>query len=251
MRKTPKALKKDPILEAIVEVRFESQEQALGDLLPGMLFQRLRHRFQSLSALPLAHLPKAIRDKDQSFAYQPVHALVGPGMQLRLGQRVASLSLLRPYPGWNKAEPVFREVIGSLAETRTVASITRFSLKYINLLTVGSDASDMSILKIRLEAGDFNLRAPGRHVRFEIEHRGCTHVVQVMTGADVTQTQPGSKDVRVQGVVVDVDTICFGPFGDDWALVTKLLAEAHEAEKEVFFGLLTDDTIDKMEPVYE
>lgn len=251
MSRTPKALGKDPILEAIIEVRFDSQEQSLGDLLPGMLFQRLRHRFQSHRPLALAQLPKAIRDTDQSFAFQPVHALVGSGVQLGLGRNVASLSLFRPYPGWAAAEPLFREVADALAETKTVSNISRFSLKYINLLTVGSDASDMSILKVNLEAGEFKLRAPGRHVRFEIEHRGCTHVVQVITGADVTQTQPGTKGVRLQGLVVDVDTICAGPFGDDWARVSHQLTEAHEAEKDVFFGLLKNETILKMEPLYE
>ena len=37
MRRTPKALQKDPIVETTFEIRFSATEKAAGDLLPGMI----------------------------------------------------------------------------------------------------------------------------------------------------------------------------------------------------------------------
>ena len=53
MEPNPVALRQDPIVEATFEVRFSCADPAAGDLLPGMLFPRLRGHFGTLASLQL------------------------------------------------------------------------------------------------------------------------------------------------------------------------------------------------------
>ncbi|MGH7486855.1 MAG: TIGR04255 family protein, partial [bacterium] len=191
MERIPKALRQDSIIEAVFEIRFKSLEPSAADLLPGMVLPRLRSRFQTLQALPLAQVPRAMRQLQPALAYQPVNALVGANIRLGLGDQVASLSVIRPYPGWAKFRPQIGEAIEALEKTGIIGEIERFSLKYVNVLPLGKDASDLSILRLKLELGAFELRGPGRIIRAEIEHNGSIHVVQVSSQAEVNLTMPG------------------------------------------------------------
>jgi len=48
-RKIPLRLKKEPLLEAIWEIRFSGNKSSVADLLPGMLFKALPGRYRSIT----------------------------------------------------------------------------------------------------------------------------------------------------------------------------------------------------------
>ena len=56
--KIPRRLRKDPILEAIVEIRFEASQDNVASILPGLLFSKLRDASPHLETLiPIGALP--------------------------------------------------------------------------------------------------------------------------------------------------------------------------------------------------
>ncbi len=251
MEPNPVALRQDPIVEATFEVRFSCADPAAGDLLPGMLFPRLRGHFGTLASLPIAQLPRAMRQQQPDLAYQPSTALVGQGKRVAFGDRVASVSFLRPYPGWSNARPIIHEVVSALGATGLVQVVERIALKYVNVLTAGKDSTDLTTLRLNLSLDSFDLRPTGKLIRVEIEHRGCIHVVQVVAGADVTSLhQPAGKPSTISGVLVDIDSIKMGPIDEPWNTIPRLLEDLHDAEKDVFFRVLTPEVIDAMHPIY-
>lgn len=247
----PKALLADPIAEAIFEIRFSTKEPAAaGDLLPGMLFPQLRKQFGEVISLPISQLPRVVRSQDPNLTYHPTNALLGSGKRLAFGDRVATLSFQRPYPGWPHVRPVINDVILALSGTDLISAVERISLKYVNVLTIGKDGGDLSVLNVSLKLGSFDLQPAGKLLRAEVQHRGCINVIQVMTGASLTMVIPKQPPTTLSGLVLDVDTIRMGPFDDPWRQIPALVDEIHATEKEIFFGLLTDEAIERMRPLY-
>ena len=164
---------------------------------------------------------------------------------------MASLSVSRPYPRWATFQGLIAETVEALERTHIVGEIERFSLKYVNVLPPGKDTADLTILNLKLELGEFALRPPGRIVRAEIEHMGSTHIVQVSSDADVTINAPGATPYHVRGVMLEVDAVTEGPFEFSWKVIADTVERAHDAEKDVFFGLLTPETLARMQPEYE
>lgn len=245
----PIALERDTIYECLFEFRFATSDQSSEELLPGLLFGALQPLFTSLKALPLAHIPKGMRSADPQFAFQPVNALEGENLRLMLGARVATLSFTGPYLGWTRVLPIVRECVTAVLQTGRVGQVERCSLKYINLLTEGRNPSDLDQLELQFKLNGFTPRGPGTYIRSELEIRGLTTIVEIMT--DITIKSPaGSGKQKTSGVMVNVDVIHDGPFPNFAQDLNETLSALHDVEKAVFFGLLKRATVERLGPVW-
>jgi len=168
---------------------------------------------------------------------------------MMLGQRVVALSFPKPYQGWRVVQPRILECIQSVIDTGLTGAPERFSLKYLNMLTYGRDENDLSQLKLRLMLDDFAIRGAGTMIRAEIERNDCVNVVEVYSGATVNVAFTHEQN-QATGVVLAVDTIRNGPFGNFSAELPQMLETAHTTEKEIFFGLLDERTLEKLGPTY-
>ena len=73
MQILPKKLKKEPLIDAVFEVRFTSAFPA-GGVLPGLLFGNLDGD-KKIEQLPLLQLPQVIRDADPNLRFAPLSRL--------------------------------------------------------------------------------------------------------------------------------------------------------------------------------
>src|ERR1700694_4860923 len=142
----PVVLKTDTIYECVFEVRFAVGNPSMADLLPGMLFQRLRQYFSTSRQLPMFAFPQALRDADPNLRYQPTHALEGKDLTLTFGPYVLGMSFPKPYGGWRVVQPRILECMQAALDTQLPGAPERFSLKYINLLMYGRNELDLSQL---------------------------------------------------------------------------------------------------------
>jgi hypothetical protein len=101
--KIPVSLKKEPLLEAIWEIRFSSDKPSVAELLPGMLFSSnsLPQKYGNIVRLPAADIPAAITEQDQSLRYVPKIRLENGNQAVQIGEHVVSLNCRRPYSGWS------------------------------------------------------------------------------------------------------------------------------------------------------
>lgn len=248
-RRIPKRLKKEPLLEAVWEIRFgANSDVSVGEMLPGMLYQSLRERYPVTVRLPVADIPRPIAQQDKNLRYVPVVRMEGPleaPFAIQVGDRMVSLNKRRPYSGWDEFSKRISELAQLLHSTGLIQKPERFSLKYIDLIELDTPPS-LASLQVSLSAAGRDLGNRPVQLRTEINDDPFIHILQVASPVDVVID---GKD-RLQGTLVDIDTI--HPAADDfWSTLDQGLNEAHDRSKRLFIDLLTDDALASLEPVYE
>ena len=88
----------------------------------------------------------------------------------------------------------------------------------------------------------------GDPVSFRTERKvgDLLHLVQIICPAQA-QLLGGTQ---VSGILVDTDTICSDAPADFWTNLSARLDVVHDANKRMFFELLTDETVASLEPEY-
>lgn len=246
-KKIPVKLKKEPLLEAVWEIRFTSTKPSVGDLLPGLIYKALSDKYPNIVRLPAADIPASIAEHDFNLRYVPKIRLEGGNHAIQIGEHVLSLSCRRPYSGWRVFSADIRTVIGVVRDTALINQLERFSMKYIDVIEL-NQPPDLSCLNIELKLGGYEINTRPVQLRTEIKEDELVHVIQIVSPAEAAL--PGDPR-RFTGVLLDIDTISSIKNKGSWDEVESRLDTVHLAAKKMFFELLTLETIEKLEPEYE
>jgi uncharacterized protein (TIGR04255 family) len=237
----PVRLERPPLVEAIFELRFETNAPSGGDLLPGLLFSQLRDVYPEFAPLPLSSVPREIRERDGNLRFKPAHRLAGKSSVVQVGDHSITVSKSPPYVGWADFSAEIRRVLEALRGVRLVTTTPRCSFRCINVLPAPLGAQ-LQLLNGSFELG--GLRAPeaGFQFRTEFKGDGLVTIVQLATNATTPTVQVG--------LVVDVDVVHELGSADFWASRDLLLDLLHGRAKKMFFSLLTDSTISLLGPTW-
>jgi uncharacterized protein (TIGR04255 family) len=239
----PVRLQRSPLIEALFEIRFEPSSPSARDLLVGSVYPKVRDWTPVVEQLPFASIPKALREQDEKLRYQASHRLKSStgSEYIVLGEQVAGVST-QSYRGWTDFLSKIERLTSALQGTDLVGKVTRVSIRYINVLQIPI-GSRLSKLNVKIVERGNQPDERGMHLRYEIHHsEGCLSIVQIApTATAATVKGP------IEGLLVDVDTI-----GDKRPGLGELKPHVemlHSRSKEVFFTLLTDETIEELGPV--
>ncbi len=246
----PRRLSREPLVEAIWEMRFDSAQGApLGDLLPGILYQEFRDVFPNVVRLPAADIPRPIVTQDERLRYAPTLRFEGgPGehaaLALQVGERVVSLNCRRPYLGWAVFRQRIADVVRYLPGLGLLDRPERFSLRYLDLVDLNPQPS-LAGLATTLRLADLDLTQRPVQMRTELDDEGLVSIIQVASAAEARL-----EGAVVRGVLIDIDVICADVEGF-WSAFEERLERVHDRSKRLFFSLLAPETIDRLGPVYE
>jgi len=246
VKRVPVKLAQDLIVEAIFEIRFVGKVPSVSDLLPGLLYPRFRDRYQNPERLPFSEFPREIQEADPTFRYQPRLRIAGEQTAILLGDRSAIVNCPKPYIGWSKYRALILEVIGALHETDLITSVERYSVKYLNVIPGPTFQEQLKAVNFSAHLGNYKLTEWPTSVRTEIKEDGLINIVEVQPNSVITNRQKES----FRGLLVTVDTIAQGT-DNFWANPETNIDKIHTKEKEIFFDLLTRETIEKCGPVWE
>ena len=246
MPRIPVKLNKDTIVEALFEIRFNSSKGSIADLLPGLLFGSIANEFPTIEKLPITNLPSLVILSEPNLRYSPQHRLIGEKYSLLIGEHVFAISCPKPYVGWSEFYPAIIKLTGLLEKTNLISEVERFSIRYVNLIPSKEAESSPEKLRTNLTLGSYNLGEKVTQLRTEIIERDFLNVIQVASNTTI-ELVTGEK---LQGCLLDIDTIRLGKFADFWKELPVLLQSAHDVEKMIFFGVLTDKTINELEPIW-
>lgn len=248
MQSLPKKLKKEPLIDAVFEVRFTSAFPA-GGLLPGLLFGKLVGD-RKLEQLPLSQFPQVMRDADSNLRFGPLSRLDWDQFYINVGDRSVSVGFKYPYPGWANFKPAIITVMDILKDANIIKSVERYSLKYIDLLPATGLREQVSFVNFDVTLAGHKLENESFQIRLEIPRDGFIHGVQVVSSATATLHTGDSR----QGLIVDVDTIN-NQQGISFEELLRgfpgKLEAIHQANKKVFFDCLKPQTITALEPEYD
>lgn len=240
-RPYPRKLSRDPIVEAIAEFRYSLAGQSgSGKLMLGYLYSRLKEKFGKLEDLPASQFPSQLKAIDPNLSYVPEYRLVGQEGMLLVSDRSVAVAAATPYPGWNEFKRLVLDVWNCMRESGLVGTAERVSVKYVNLIESPPAQDHIRLVDIRLSIGQKTLTAEPIMIRTEFTRDRQTRILQLVSQA-ISQ-KSGTSETR-NGLVVDIDSIYMGPFDDFWGEAESLLELVHRDEKDLFFELLTEETV--------
>lgn len=239
----PKRLGKEPLVEAVCELRFKSDKDSISDLLPGLIFQKLRDKFPKIEKLPASNLPPVVLKNDPDLRYAPTVKLIGELYSIMLGEHICAVSSTRPYSGWDQFSTMITELLKILNDTSLITHPERISLKYIDILP-NKDGFMLDALNLDIQIGDHHITTAPFQLRTEINDNEFLGVIQIASPAH-TILRTGE---RLSGILIDIDIISRSMPDDFWEKPKIFLDKAHIMGKSKFFDILKTETIRRLDP---
>jgi uncharacterized protein (TIGR04255 family) len=244
----PTKLKQDAIVEALFELRFDTATTAIPEIFLGRLADHQPWNGFEQRRMPASQIPSLLRQVDPNLRYQPLIELasVAKDRSVRIGPQVLSYHRLKPYVGWERFKPELLEAVDGLFAKAPGLNIQRLGLRYMNALrtdvhTIKSIADLDLTLTI---AGDC---VPGNvNVNFTVDVSNDTQcTVRIATFEFVQGDLPPNTSLYV-----DVDVFTKEDFRTkDRNVVKNWIEFAHSKEKEQFFRLLPQATIELIKEI--
>lgn len=244
----PNKLNKEPLIDAVFEVRFSSEVPA-SVIMPGYFFNKLEGN-KNIESLPVAQLPKPVRDADPNLRYAPLSRIDWSDFFISISDYSVSISCKHPYCGWKLFKPAIIVLIGILEESNIVSKVERYSMKYIDLIPSQDIQQKVAMINFDVSIAEHRLEKEQFHLRIEIPRTDFVHAVQMISTAQVVL----HNGIKLEGLIIDIDT--FVPQYD--ASVQSLredlpnrLEAIHLANKTMFFNCLTPQALKQLEPIYD
>lgn len=239
----PAKLKRDAIVEAIFEMRFDTKT------IPEVLFGRLADfapwKGFSQQQLPAYQIPAPMRSVDPNLRYAPLFELRDQPDQraVRIGAYVLSFHQKAPYTGWAAFKPELLQSIEVLFAKTEDLTIRRLGFRYLNALRTDAHAINaVSDLDLKVTVADEQLFG-NLNLNFTTDLGDSAQCTLRIATVDFAQ---GALPPNTS-IVVDVDVFTKDAFKTrKEAEVKDWLEFAHTHEKKQFFRLLTSSTIDQL-----
>lgn len=244
----PKVLEREPLVDAIFEVRMEAATP-LADILPGILYHKLEPK-PSISRLPAAEIPQPMRASDPALQYAPTQRLEWGKYVIAVGDRNVVISCKLPYPKWPNFKVAILDIVKLISDVGVAGRVERFSVKYVNMIEAPTIAGQISKIDFGLRVGA--LEVVSDHVDIKVHHveDDTIHILTVITGAN--GRLPDGREL--QGAVLDIDSIVniepvsFSEFASSLEPKLEVLRRSNKVK---FFECLKKETVMEMGPIYE
>ncbi len=236
--KLPKKINPCPILEGVVEFRFESPFPY--DAVFGIMYNQFKNDFPNLQELPILQLPEVVRRQDPALRHKPYYKLSSNDKKFlfQIGARVFSLINVNPYDGWTVFSTKLKDLIERVKKISIVDTYTRVGIRYIN----GFDFNILEKINLTLNISKDHLTDFDSTIRMEVPSGDFISTLQVINNAQVKKAEGA-----VKGSIIDIDTYIDNPKKD----IIEIVEQGHTEEKKIFFTLLKEEFIKKeLNPEY-
>lgn len=245
MQDLPVRLEREPLVDALFEVRVNSSS-SLADVIPGFLVHDLGGDAR-ITRLPAADLPFPVRKQDLNLQNAPLLRVEWGNFLISVGDRNVVISCKMPYPKWPNFKAMILDILGRIAKLNPEGSVERYSLKYVNVIPATNYANQIGKVRMAVTLGD--LQVCDQHVSLQVHEKtaDAIHIYNIVTGAQARTS--GGKETA--GILVDIDSIrnFNAPSLKELASNIEEDLEALRQENKLkFFSCLTESTIKEMGP---
>jgi len=238
--KIPKKITPCPIVESIVEIRFDSKIP--DEAVFGVLYSGFQDEYKKYDKLPILQLPDAIRSSDPNLRYKAHYRLKNENYVILIGPKVFSFCNIKNYVGWDVFSPKIVSTFDILSKLNAIKKISRFGLRYINVIPslniYEKSKLIVSLDEQNLSKNEINLTAKIESGKFKLQ-------LTMANNASVSMVD--QKD-SIKGSLIDIDVMLEETIAFD--SIEKLTNEAHNEEKKLFFSLLSSDYLGSLNPEY-
>jgi uncharacterized protein (TIGR04255 family) len=240
----PKKLNKEPIIEAVFEIRFTSDVPA-SNILPGLLFNKLED--VKPQKLPVSDIPQQIRDYDPALRYSPLFRIPWKNNALLIGDRMFAIANIAPYHGWENFKKIILEILDDIKQSKFMSKVERYSLKYVNLVEADSTKEQLDLVACGLQLGSRHIKDENINLRIEMPQENLMQIVQIITNGEFANESAQKK----KGIFIIVDAIVNEAKENFWEKLPEKLEKLHDVDKLLFFDCLKETTVKSLEPIYD
>jgi uncharacterized protein (TIGR04255 family) len=243
MTEWPKKLKVDCILEALLELRFDSKE--LPEIVVGRLVDYPEWSRYDRKRLPISDIPAPVRLSDQNLRYQPLLELrrSDGGRVAKIGSNVVSYHVPKPYIGWAEFRKELTLAIEFVSGRFPNLQVKRLGLRYINAIDpklhgiAGIESLNIAV-SINREVISSRL-----NINFSKNVAGD---IEVMTRIAPPEFVEGPLPIGTS-CFIDVDVFTPKlPGVQNAADIVAWIDRAHDVEKDAFFSLIPAATLNQL-----
>jgi len=237
MQAIPKKISPCPILESVVEIRFETLFPS--DAVFGMLYSRLSDQHKTFEKLPILQIPEILRSQDPNLRYQPVYKLIDDDFWVQIGSNVISIVNVKGYVGWTLFSKRINVVLKHLNDSKIISKITRFGIRYISFFNLDI-----------FEKINFNLTLNGNTFPTEqLVLRSLLKREDFLINLQVAN-KTIVNDFTEMGSIIDIDTFLEDEDLTIYDIQSSLLERSHLEQKKLFFGILNEEFLASLNPEY-
>lgn len=245
-KRIPKKITPCPIIEGVLEIRYEKNKSLSPNMFPGQLAAKLG--ITESNDLPESDIPERIASEHPQLKFVPRVQLFKENIIVQLGPNVISINNPDDYIGWDDFEKHIEEVIDSLLEINAIDHIMSISLRYIDFFD--HNIFENIDLKVSMSNKDFSDH--DLFIQYMKENSDYRAVVKIRN--DVKMKVKGSEDKgadSIEGSTIDIDTQYLQNIPTEKEALMQVINSAHTFEKETFYDLVSESFIETLNPEYE
>ena len=236
--KIPKLLKKCPIIDVVVEIRFETKIDR--NAVFGVIYNSLKKYQGKVSQI---QMPLPLMPLPQNGNFNPMFNITNKDHTIKIGPNVLIVGIAFPYMGWSKFAAISEEIFNIALGTGIIGSVSRLGLRYRNFFE-GDITNNLTF-----SLSNFKHKPQNLNIRFEVDE---DHVNSVLQYANNAVLEDKTNQFKKLGSIIDID--CYRNYSSNFnfrANLERELKMVHDAEKNVFFSLLKESFLNTFEPEYE
>lgn len=246
MSKHPTRLKNPPIIESIVEIRFNSSLP--NEVVFGVFYSLIKDRYNEIEELNTAKIPKEIIEKEETLKFAPHYVLrskekslmlmIGPKVLVFKYQKHQNSTIL--YPGWH--DYMYKEIIDTLSQLTGqgyIKEVLRIGLRAIDFI----EEDIFGKLKLSISMTGRELNKLEKSFRFNIKEDDFNNTIAISNSSLLMiKGQPN------KGSTIDIDTSSENKITENIQdYLSEVIKNGHEVNKDLFFSLLKDEYIIELE----
>jgi len=242
MSKLPLSISPCPIIEALVEIRFETELP--HDAIFGLFYNSVKDKYPSHEKLFPLQLPDAVRVQDPALKYAPYHKLKSDALFCQIGPRVLTINCPRKYIGWTKYFSEVQRLIELVSDLGVISSVARLGIRYISFFTIDLSQG----VNIDLLFRGTSILDKETTIRTLFDSGDFKSFLHFSTNGKLVE-----NNTLLHGSIIDIDTFKnYDGVRFDCDDLLKQIDSGHSEEKRLFFDILNKDFIDSnLNPVYE
>lgn len=247
----PKAIDDCRLIETIIEIRIVPATEVGGAMLAGMLMPRLQEAGYLFRRVPQVNMMpegnESVRLTIENESGVPAGFFENEDERVRLlvdGTTIAFNCVNGPYIGWERYSAQIARVLDILEQEGVVAGYERTMIRYIN------EYDDDLLENVDIEV---NPHGGGDNMYDTLEVRLSRNIGNVVVYVSISGKRKRQSTVtgeKRETSLLDVNVFDRLADGSGLADVKESLERIHLIEKESFFGLLKEDYLKSLNPIY-
>lgn len=238
----PSRIEKCPLIDALIEFRFEAA--IAKSAVFGVIYNLIRNDYRgNVINLPILQIPEQIREVDPNLKFKPLYRIEGDKFIIQIGYDVLSISSKMPYVGWPEFSQHSLSLINKIIQEGIIKRVSRLGHRYINFFRGDITNSLTMSFSMTEKYVSENLL-----IRTDVRDGNFMNTLQFANNATY---RPNPNTSEIVGSLIDIDTS--REYSDNFFIENREqeINMAHECEKKLFFSLLKPTFLETLNPTFE